>query len=533
MSPRSVDPTLAAVSGLLLALSFPLAGVSALAWIALAPLLVALSRTPERPADPLAQPVWRAFLLGLITGLVYFAGTLYWVGGVMTRYGGVSPWAAWPVAAALVAYLALFPALFAAVIRRLVLSYGPMALVAAPLAWVGTELGRTHLFGGFPWVLLGYSQATVLSVAQFSSICGVFGVSAVVASASAAAVLVAHPRGGGARVPVAGALVGAIAAVAVWGHLRVARSALTGVGDAIRVGLVQGNVDQAEKWDPARAAAIFDEYLRLTQRAIDEGARLVIWPESSTPFSFDEDPAGAERVRALARASGAAILLGSNQVVPGPEPHWYNAAYLVRPDGQVGGIYRKIHLVPFGEYVPLKRLLFFAAPLVEAVSDFTPGDEAVLFEAGGHRFSTAICYEIVYPSLVRRFVAGGSELLTTITNDAWFGRSSAPYQHFEQASMRAIEEGRYLVRAANTGVSGIVDPYGRVLARSGIFETSVITGEVRYIDWLTVYARYGDVFAYVSLAATLALLLAAPRSSKHQAGGSEHQHPGPSAKQPA
>ena len=192
----------------------------------------------------------------------------------------------------------------------------------------------------------------------------------------------------------------------------------------------------------------------------------MLWPESSTPFYFEEDPAAAGQVRTIARQAKVPILIGSDQIEHGAPTKYYNAAFLVREDGTSAGVYRKMHLVPFGEYVPLKRLLFFAAPLVEAVSDFSPGTSAVLLPVRGHLISTSICYEIVYPDLVRTFVRGGSELLTTITNDAWFGRTSAPYQHFAQASMRAIEEGRYLVRSANTGISGIVDPYGRVLARS-------------------------------------------------------------------
>ena len=156
-------------------------------------------------------------------------------------------------------------------------------------------------------------------------------------------------------------------------------------------------------------------------------------------------------------------------------------------------------------------MLFFAAPLVEAVSDFSAGETPVLLPVGGHRISTSICYEIVYPNLVRQFVAGGSELLTTITNDAWFGRTSAPYQHFAQASMRAIEEGRYLVRSANTGISGIVDPYGRVLDRSVIYQPAVVVGEARFLKTTTVYARIGDVVAYASVVISAAMLLLARR----------------------
>src|SRR5262249_34133334 len=158
-----------------------------------------------------------------------------------------------------------------------------------------------------------------------------------------------------------------------------------------------------------------------------------------------------------------------------------------------------------GEYVPAKRIFFFAAPLVEAVSDFSAGEEATLLPVGTHRVSTSICYEVVYPNLVRQFVAGGSEMLTTITNDAWFGRTSAPYQHFEQASMRAIEEGRYLVRSANTGISGIVDPYGRVLAKTNIYEQTVVAGTARFLQTSTFYARHGDLLAYASVLASLLL----------------------------
>ncbi len=181
----------------------------------------------------------------------------------------------------------------------------------------------------------------------------------------------------------------------------------------------------------------------------------------------------------------------------------------MKPDGSTGAIYRKMHLVPFGEYVPLKRVLFFVGPIVEAVSDFTPGDAPVLLPVAGHVASTAICYEVIYASLMRRFVTNGSELLTTITNDAWYGRSSAAYQHWDQASLRAIENGRYLARAANTGISGFVDPYGRVLQKTDLFEPAVLVGDLRFLQSRTIYSRIGDLAAWLSLALTLAGLLAA------------------------
>ena len=475
----------------------------------------------------------RAFTLGLVTGTIYFAGTLYWITGVMARYGDMAFWVAVLINAALILYLALFPAIFALTVRRIVAARGPAALMAAPIVWVATELGRTHILTGFPWVLIGYSQTSVLPIAQFASLFGVYGVSMLVASVSAALAtsFVSHPKPATlaphtgvslrafrplrSHIPAIAAF-SIVIAVAVWGSRRAAIAEWTHTGEPIRVGLIQGNIDQSEKSDPARAAAIFQDYLGMTRQAIREGAGFVIWPESSTPFRFEDDPFAAAQIRTLAQQAKVPILFGSDQFLRGANgapTTFYNSAFLVRADGTTGGVYRKIHLVPFGEYVPAQQLLFFAAPLVQAVSDFSAGDEATLLPVGDHLVSTAICYEVVYPNLVRQFVAGGSEMLTTITNDAWFGPTSAPYQHFEQASMRAIEEGRYLVRAANTGISGIVDPYGRVLARTGTFERAAVVGEARFLKTTTLYARTGDLLAYASVLATAALLVLARRQA--------------------
>ena len=532
MSSRVYDFALAAASGVLLALSFPKFGHPSLAWVALAPLLVAL--TPPARLSSRDRSLRRALLLGLFTGIIYFTGTLYWITLVMAVYGGLQQWVAVLVNAALIAYLALFPAVFAIVMRRLVLAYGPRALAAAPAVWVATELGRTHVFTGFPWVLLGYSQTTVLPVAQFASIFGVYGVSMLVASVSAALAMVmadgapegpprvrARPERSDAGRPFRAAtairfapiviVLVVLAGIAAWGARRASAAAWTREGEAIRVGLIQGNIDQAVKRNESHANAIFQGYISKTREALQRGAEFILWPESSTPFMFGEDVDASSQIRMLARQAQVPILVGSDQVERGPGASfkYYNSAFLVRADGTSGTAYRKMHLVPFGEYVPLKRLLFFAAPLVEAVSDFSAGEEAVLLPVGNHMVSTAICYEVVYPDLVRQFVVGGSEMLTTITNDAWFGATSAPYQHFEQASMRAIEEGRYLVRAANTGVSGIVDPYGRVLERTDIFQAAVLVGEARFLRTSTYYSRHGDVIAYASTVVTALLLLIA------------------------
>ena len=470
--------------------------------MALAPLLAALGGVSLR----------RAFALGWVCGVVYFTGTLYWITWVMAVYGDLQPVVATLVNGLLIVYLALFPAVFAVVVRRLVVSYGPRALLVSPLVWVSTELGRTYLLTGFPWVLLGYSQVTVLPVAQAASVFGVYGLSGLVAAVSATIAYATTVGSAFRRTLPLFAVLFLIFAIAGWGSFRVARGELAGGGTAVRVALVQGNVEQRQKMaaaagDRRSATDIFDDYLRMTREAIAQGTDLIVWPESATPFIFETERTAAEPIRRIARDARVPILFGSDQIAGGVPTRYYNSAYLVRADGSTGEAYRKMHLVPFGEYVPLRRLLFFAAPLVEAVSDFSAGESPVLMSIQGHLISTAICYEVVYPDLVRRFVAAGSELLTTITNDAWFGNTSAPYQHFAQASMRAIENGRYLIRAANTGISGVVDPYGRVLVESRLFEPAVVTGTVYYRTERTLYTRIGDAFAYVAALATVALLL--------------------------
>jgi apolipoprotein N-acyltransferase len=436
----------------------------------------------------------------------------------MAQYGGLSLPLAAAIAGLLIAYLAIFPALFACVLRIALRRYGDRGMLAAPALWTASEYGRLTIFGGFPWVLLGYSQVTVSAVAQGAALGGVFALSCLVAAVSTGLACLACWTSRRRYVP----LVAAIALVLVvgtWGALRVRSQTLVTTGRPLRVGLVQGNVKQDDKWEPALAADIFSRYLRLTHQAIAGGASLVVWPESATPFYFGQPGSETETLRSLARDTGVTMLIGSDlwERPRGEPPKVYNAAFLLEPDGSIGGVYRKVHLVPFGEYVPLKTVLFFAAPLVQAVSDFSPGTEMVTLPIPGGTISTAICYEIVYPALIRQSVSRGSQLLTTMTNDAWFGRSSAPWQHFAMASMRAIEEGRYLVRAANTGVSGMVDPYGRVGLATDLFVEGAWVVDVRLLDDRTIYARIGDVVAWGSV--FLALLVVLPLGPRRRRTG--------------
>jgi apolipoprotein N-acyltransferase len=486
----------------LLALAFPKYGHPVVGLVALTPLLVALCGWTGRPGRPRGVSARRGFTLGLIAGVVHYAGTVYWTGSTVSTFGGL-PWAvAIPVAGLLVLYMALYIAAASAASAVLIRHFGTAGLLLAPASFVAAEYLRAHLFGGFPWIPLGNSVVRMLPLSQLASLFGVYGLSWLLATLhaclAAAAIHVGRNRG----YAIAGAAA-LLVVPSVWGAARLSDSALTREGSPITVALVQGNIPQEEKWDAARAGAIYERYLNMSRAARAAGAQFIVWPESATPFYFDEDPASALRLRQLARDLATPILFGTDEIERGSAPRYYNSAFMLAPAGTTAAVYRKMYLVPFGEYVPFHQLLFFVGPLVEAVSAFSPGMRVTMMPVQGHMVSTAICYEVVYPHLIREGVLAGSELLTTITNDAWYGESSAPHQHWELAMMRAIEQGRYLARAANTGISGIVDPYGRVVAKSALFETTTVMGEVRALQSRTLYARIGDLAAQLAVLLTL------------------------------
>jgi apolipoprotein N-acyltransferase len=463
---------------------------------------VALSGWTGRPNKLRGVSARRGFTLGLLTGIVHYAGTVYWTSGTVATFGGLSWFVAVPVAFLLVLYMSLYLGLASAAAAVMMQRFGYAGLLMAPAAWVAAEYARAHIFGGFPWIPLGNAVVSLLPVVQIASVFGVYGVSWVLALLNALLALIVMSNGR-VRLLSGVAAVALLVSVSVWGAARISDNRLTREGTPVRVGLIQGNVPQTEKWDPSRAAAIFERYLRMTRAAAAEGAEFIIWPESATPFYFDEDPRSAHRVRQLVSDIQVPLLFGTDEVEPGDPPKYYNSAFILSESGATAAVYRKMFLVPFGEYVPFGTLLSFVGPLVDAVSAFSPGQRVTMLPVDGHMVSTAICYEVVYPHLIRQGVLHGAELLTTITNDAWYGETSAPWQHFDLATMRAIEQGRYLARAANTGISGIVDPYGRVTLRTNLFETVAPIGEVRLIRELTVYAKIGDIAAQLAVLLTL------------------------------
>jgi len=488
---------LSVLSGTLLTIGFPLAGVSACAWIALSFLLVAL-----RDATPR-----QGFILGLTAGFVHYITLLYWLVSTMHVYGYLPLWLSVLIFIPLVLYLASYIGVFAWGV--VVLGGAPwVALMVVPCGWICLEYLRGFMFTGFPWGLLGYTQAGNLHVIQVADVFGVYGVSFVLAfSSGVIAFAWMHCRGLKWRDRAIGrqTAVGAVflmvlvlSLVFIYGKMRIDETdKLISDSETINAATIQGNIDQAEKWDMVFRESIILTYLRLSEQAArSTPLDLVVWPETSAPFYFNYDEDLTGMVMSGVQSMGPYFIIGSPTVeFFGPDDFYYNSAYLISPHNEASGRVDKVHLVPFGEYVPFRKWLPFINPLVEQVGEFKTGKMGDTLAWSPADIGVLICYEIIFPELAASLVKNRAGLLVNITNDAWFGKTGAPWQHFDMAVFRAVENRRALLRSANTGVSGWIDPVGRVVATSGLFVEAAMTASVPVVQgYTTFYTRHGDIF---------------------------------------
>jgi apolipoprotein N-acyltransferase len=493
---------IAAGSGLLLSAAFPRPDLYPLAWIALAPLFLVMRRRPVAS--------------GFAAGLVFFAMVLYWLNIVMTTYGGLSPFFSLLAYLFLLVYLAGYFAFATWAACRLEVLLKLPALLTLPIIWVALEYLRGVLLTGFPWALLGYSQQNFSLAIQSADITGVYGVSLLLVAVNCAlAWLLRETRRKRAWLGATAVLLLAAGHLG-YGFWREAQP-LDPREKQLQVALVQGNIDQAIKWAPDHRQTTIDKYLQLSSTHGAVSPELIIWPEAATPFYLQEPSALSAQVRQLPRQLGSYLLTGSPayQQMPDKSYRNYNSAFLFSPQGEQLGRSDKIHLVPFGEYVPLGSMLSFVNKLVAGVGDFSPGTVQPL-SLNGHRLGVLICYEAIFPALARDYVRHGSDLLVNLTNDAWFGRSSAPYQHLAMTRFRAIENRIWLVRAANTGISALIAPSGKVVAASPLFAAATLSGKVGLGSEATFYTRFGDLLAYACLLVSAIFLLFAYLAGKRQ-----------------
>jgi len=526
----------AALSAGLLELPFPLAGPmptwrAVFAWFGLVPLLSAIL-SPACADSP--RPLRRAFLLAYVCGILWYAGNCYWIYDTMLLHGGLPPLVSFLLLLGFSLVLGLYFGVFGlslALIRKATGSIR-MALAAAPIIWVALDLAASRITS-VPWDQLGYSQVDNALVTQLAPWTGVYGISFLLVAANsmmAEGVLIRSGtlvRTQGHRIPgIGGALLMMIA-------MSAAMMAPPKPAPTATAVLVQPNLDVAAdnrwlgpgQWDQhiAELTKLADEQCKTYLAGIPEtGAPtgeilcppypthpdLVVWPEAPAPF-IEQDPRFQQTMAALARHEQSPLVVGNIGETLSSEDqswHYFNSALIVGADGARFGRYDKIHLVPFGEYIPFQRWLTFAHKLTGQVSSFTPGQAHKVFRLNGHSYGVFICYESVFADEIRQFSQLGAEVLVNISDDGWYGDTSAPWQHLNMARMRAIENRRWILRDTNTGVTAAIDPYGRVRQSIPRHAVDALPAQYGFRSDITFYTAHGDIFAWACVVLGLGIV---------------------------
>ena len=484
---------LSAASGLLLAAAFPRANQAWLGWIAWIPLILFIARARSRRT---------AFLAGWLAGVIQLFILLRWMPEVMLNYGGLHPLLSWALYTLLIALFACFHASACVFTRYLMIRRGERCLLLFPFVWIVLELIVSVLpFGGFPWFLIGYTQTRFLPVIQIADITGIYGVSFLLVCVNTAIawfilnhfIIKKHSRE--TYIPVI------VAAVLTAGALIYGQSAINRWEKRetpFQAALLQGNLSVDEPYD-----ALYEKfeqgYVNMADRLSSVDVDILILPESPSPKLFQSDELYRRAMENLARRYPLGLVLSNLNYEELQDGTWnhFNSAFFLAGDGSLTGVYDKIHLVPFGEYIPYKKLFFFTETVSKEVGGFSEGRELRILPIGDKPANAVICYEAVFPDLVRRFVASGSQVIINLTNDGWYGISAAPYHHLEVARVRAVENRRFFLRAANTGFSAVIEPTGRIAASTELAKEAICLGRFGFIEEKTFYSRYGNVFAWL------------------------------------
>ena len=485
------------LSGILIVFAHAPVSLFPVAFIALVPLLASI-RTEDLRIS---------FRSGFIAGMVSWLGLVYWVVVAMNHYGGIDLFLSTLILILLALYLSIYTGLFALLCAWLARRFMVPVWFSAPLIWVILEYFRGWFLTGFPWAFLAYSQYNFLHFIQIASIGGVYFISFLIVSVNAIFFTLWQKR----KIPVTFVAIVALLCITTLVYGFVSLGAGNDALPSKKAAVIQGNIRQDVKWDAAFQTRTIGKYAEMTNQEA-RGADLVIWPETAMPFLFDREKYAKKYITDLAAAVKTDLLLGT--LTRDNEGKFYNSAYIIDRSGKTAGVYHKTHLVPFGEYTPLISYIPFLAKLTAEGGDFSPGREGYKpIKTDSGNVGILICYEGVFPSITRENVQKGAQVLVNLTNDAWYDRTSAPYQHFAFYIFRAIETDRWLLRSANTGISAIIDPKGRVMSKTPIFTEEALKGSYAMRDTKTFYVRYGDWFVAASLVALLAALMVCRRKT--------------------
>ena len=443
-----------------------------------------------------------AWKRGWIAGSIAYTACLYWIAIPVHEFGPL-PWIlALPCPVLVGLFLGLYPAFFALFIRVGGRTFSwPLLGLLAGLLWTSLEHLRAELLTGFPWLTLSQALSPWPMAIQSVQVLGAFGLSGLL-------VLLTVWVLAGWKRPLAWTAVAlAVAVIGLQGSL--ALRTPPPKGSNLNVSIIQGNIDQNRKWERQYQERTLEKYLSLSLKEIrDEDPDLLLWPETAMPFYLQEPSALTARIKDFTARHELPLVTGApGYRQNGSSYTFFNRAYLLGPDGEVRDIYGKQHLVPFGEYVPLQSLLPFVDALVAGIGDFAPGIHSDPLQLEKVALGTLICYEVIFPDLAQTQVEQGAGMLINLSNDAWFGRSSGPFQHLHQAVLRAVEQQRYLLRATNTGISAIIDPRGRLLSTGALNETCSLNAPgITSIEQRTFYSRHVDMIRSGAFLAALALL---------------------------
>ncbi len=491
----------AVASGILLGLSFPniitpeFSGwTSWLVWVALIPLLLILEKGKAR----------QAFCFGWLAGFVYFFLSLYWISQVQELQEF-----AWPGLLALALYLGLYVAVWCWAVVFIERNLGFWSWLMAPFLWALLEFCRTYFLTGFAWNTLASSQYSQKFLLQVVNLTGQGGLSAFIVFCNIALYFLwldIKYKHRGIGVSLCLACLVLFLGLFSYGVYFVLMSQ---TGKTCRVAVVQGNIDPSVKWNKELYDRTLSVYQRLTLEAAKQRPQLIVWPETAIPVVLLSDPQTLAWLRNLAKECKIPLLVGScdiaNPLEAKPDHAQYlNTAFLVSPDGDILGRYDKIHLVPFGEFIPFKDYFPYIQKIAGGFGESAPGREAKTLAVEGNSFGVLICFETIFPELSRSFVRQGASFLVSITNDGWYGWTAAAYQHASFAVLRAVENGVPLARAANTGVSLVIDQRGTILGFLPLWQEGFLVKDIRLGTGKTFYANWGEWFTVVSILVVLA-----------------------------